>query len=55
MKGQRIVHERVIWVISEVKETTFIIKTLNITNQRIKEIVQWKWLIYSGMGLSVKL
>lgn len=40
MKGERITHEGVRWVISEVKETTLIIKTLNITNQRVKEIAQ---------------
>ena len=40
MKGERITYEGVRWVISEVKETTFIIKTLNITNQRVKEIAQ---------------
>lgn len=40
MKGERITHEGVKWVISEVKETTIIIKTLNITNQRVKEIAK---------------
>ncbi len=38
MRGDRITHEGVRWVISEVKESTLIIKTLNITYQRIKEI-----------------
>ena len=38
MRGERITHEGVRWVISEVKESTLIIKTLNITYQRIKEI-----------------
>ena len=38
MRGDRITHEGVRWVISEVKESTFIIKTLNISCQRIKEI-----------------
>jgi len=38
MKGERITHEGARWVISEVKESTLIIKTLNISNQRIKEI-----------------
>ena len=37
-KGDRITHEGVRWVVSEVKESTLIIKTLNISNQRIKEI-----------------
>ena len=40
MKGDRITHEGVRWVISEVKENTLIVKTLNITCQRIKEIVR---------------
>jgi hypothetical protein len=40
MKGERIMNEGVKWVISEVKETTLVIKTLNITNQRVKEIAQ---------------
>lgn len=40
MKGQRITNEGVRWVISEVKETTLIIKTLNITNQLVKEIAK---------------
>jgi len=40
MKGERITHSGVRWVISEVKETTLIIKTLNITNQLVKEIAQ---------------
>ena len=38
MKGDRITYEGVKWVISEIKESTLIIKTLNITCQRIKEI-----------------
>ena len=38
MKGERITHEGVRWVISEVKENALIIKTLNISNQQIKEI-----------------
>jgi hypothetical protein len=37
-RGDRITYEGVRWVISEVKESTLIIKTLNISNQRIKEI-----------------
>lgn len=37
-KGDRIIHEGVRWVVSEVKENTLVIKTLNISNQRIKEI-----------------
>jgi len=40
MIGERITYEGVRWVISKVKESTLIIKTLNITCQRIKEIVK---------------
>lgn len=40
MKGERITYEGVRWVICEVKETALVIKTLNITNQRVKEIAQ---------------
>jgi len=35
-KGDRITHEGVKWVVSEVRESTLIIKTLNISCQRIK-------------------
>ena len=40
MKGDRITYEGVKWVISEIKESTLIIKTLNISCQQIKEIVR---------------
>lgn len=40
MRGERITHEGVRWVISEVNESTLTIKTLNISNQRIKEITK---------------
>jgi hypothetical protein len=38
MKGDRIIYEGQTWVISEVKSNTLIIKTLNLSNLKIKEI-----------------
>lgn len=38
MIGERLFYENQWWVVSKVSPTKLLIKTLNITNQRVKEI-----------------